>query len=86
MKYHKNPPIITITKYDVELVAEKVQDRGEDVVCTKKAQREEIMEKIVEVHDILHRLQVNTMHHSTMQQTKKNMKHMRRKSNKRPGR
>jgi hypothetical protein len=32
MKYHKKPPVITITEDDVELVADKVQDRGEDVV------------------------------------------------------
>jgi recombinational DNA repair ATPase RecF len=67
MKYHKNPPTITITKDDVELVAEKLQDRGEDVVRATKAQREEIMEKLVEVHDILQRLQLNTMHHPTTQ-------------------
>jgi hypothetical protein len=34
MKYHKKPPVITITEDDVELVADKVQDRGEDVVHT----------------------------------------------------
>jgi hypothetical protein len=71
MKYHKNPPTITITEDDVELVADKVQDRGEDVVRATEAQREEIMEKLVEVHDILQRLQLNTMHHPTTQQTEK---------------
>ena len=43
MKYHKNPPTITITKNDVELVEDKVQDRGEDVVRVAEAQREEII-------------------------------------------
>jgi hypothetical protein len=71
MKYHKNPPTITITEDDAELVADKVQDRGEDVVRATEAQREEIMEKLVEVHDILQRLQLNTVHHPTMQQKEK---------------
>jgi hypothetical protein len=39
MKFHKNPPMITITEDDVELVAHKVQDRGEDVVRATKKQR-----------------------------------------------
>jgi hypothetical protein len=71
MKYHKNPPTITIKEDNVNMVAEKVQGRGEDLVCATKVQREEIMEKLVEVHDILQRLQLNTTHHPTMQQTKK---------------
>jgi hypothetical protein len=33
MKYHKKPPVITITKDDVELVAEKVQDMGKESRC-----------------------------------------------------
>jgi hypothetical protein len=56
MKYHKNPPIITVTEDDVELVADKVQDKGEDLVRTIESQREEIMAKLVEVHDTLQRL------------------------------
>jgi hypothetical protein len=32
MKYHKNPPTITTTEDDADLVADKVQDREEDVV------------------------------------------------------
>jgi hypothetical protein len=47
MKYHKNPPTITITEDDSEFIADKVQDREEDVVCAVEAQREEIMEKLV---------------------------------------
>jgi hypothetical protein len=71
MKYHKKPPVITITEDDVELVADKVQDRGEDVVCTTEVQREEIMAKLVEVHDTLQRLQIPTVQQFTMQQTEK---------------
>jgi hypothetical protein len=84
MKYHKNPPMITITEDDVELVANKVQDRGEDVVCATEVQREEIMEKLVEVHDILQRLQLNTVHHPQRNKQIKNMKHQCRRSRKRP--
>jgi hypothetical protein len=75
MKYHKNPPTITITEDDAEFVADKVQDRGEDAVCATEAQREEIMEKLVEVHDILQRLQLNTTHHPTNNRKKKHRKH-----------
>jgi hypothetical protein len=53
MKYHKKPPVITITEDDAELVADKFQDRGEDVVHVVEAQREEIMAKFMEVHDTL---------------------------------
>jgi hypothetical protein len=34
MKYTKEGPIITLTEDDVEFVVDKVQDRGEYVVCT----------------------------------------------------
>jgi hypothetical protein len=71
MKYHKNTPMITIIEDDAELVAEKFQDRGEDVVRATEVKREEIMEKLVEVHDILQRLQLNIVHHPTAQQTDK---------------
>jgi hypothetical protein len=71
MKYHKNPSSITIIEDYGEFVAYKVQDRGEDVVCATKAQKEEIMETLVEVHDILQRLQLNTTHHPTTQQKEK---------------
>jgi hypothetical protein len=37
MKYHKKPPVITITEDDVELVADKFQDKEEDVVLTAKS-------------------------------------------------
>jgi hypothetical protein len=71
MKYHKNPPVLTITEDDAEFVADKVQDRGENAVLAAEVQREEIMEKLVEVHDILQRLQISTVHHPTMQQKEK---------------
>jgi hypothetical protein len=35
---------------------------------------EEIMEKMVEVHDIIQRLQQSTIHHITMQQKEKEQK------------
>jgi NACalpha-BTF3-like transcription factor len=40
MKYHKNPPTITIIEDDVELVTDKVQVRGEVIVHATEAQRE----------------------------------------------
>jgi hypothetical protein len=36
---------------DAELVADKVQDMGEEVVRIVEVQREEIMENILEVHE-----------------------------------
>jgi hypothetical protein len=71
MKYHKKPPVITITEDDAELVEYKVQDRGEDVVCITEAQMEEIISKMVEFHDTLQRLQIPTMKQFTTQQTEK---------------
>jgi hypothetical protein len=65
--YHKNPLVLIITEDDVESVADKFQDRGENAILAAEAQREEIMEILVEVHDILQRLQISTMHHPTMQ-------------------
>jgi hypothetical protein len=38
-------------------VVDKVQDRGEEVVCIAEAQREEIMAKLIEVHETLQQLQ-----------------------------
>jgi hypothetical protein len=40
MKNHKNPPTITIIEDDVDLVANEVQDRGDDVVYATEEQRE----------------------------------------------
>jgi gamma-glutamyl phosphate reductase len=71
MKYHKKPPVITITEDDVKLVADKVQDIGEYVVRVVEAQREEIMDKLVEVHDTLQRLQIPTTQQSIVQQIEK---------------
>jgi hypothetical protein len=34
MKYTKEDPVITLTEDDVEFMKDKVQDRGEEVVCT----------------------------------------------------
>jgi hypothetical protein len=44
-------PIITLTEDDAELFADKVQDREEEVVCIVEAEREEIMVKIIKVHE-----------------------------------
>jgi hypothetical protein len=46
MKYHKNPPILTITKDDADFIAEKVQDRGENALLATESQREDVMENI----------------------------------------
>jgi len=53
MKYIMEDPIITLIEDDVELVMDKVQDTGEEVVCIVEVQREEIMAKIIEVHETL---------------------------------
>jgi len=53
MKYHKNLPTITIIEDNAKFFIDNVQYRGEDAVCTAEAQREEIIERLVEVHDIL---------------------------------
>jgi hypothetical protein len=66
MKYHNKPPIITITEDDVELVADKVQDRSKNVVRTIEAQREEIMAKLVEFHENIQRLHIPIVHQFTI--------------------
>jgi hypothetical protein len=53
MKYTKEGPVITLTDDDTEFVENKVKDRGEDVIRAAEAQREEIMEKIIEFHETL---------------------------------
>jgi hypothetical protein len=50
-------PVITLTEDDDELVMDKFQDRGEEVVCVAKAQREEIMAKLIEFHETLQQIQ-----------------------------
>jgi hypothetical protein len=54
MKYHKKPPILTITEDDVELVADKVQD----TFLTTEEQREEIMANLMEFNDTLQRIHI----------------------------
>jgi hypothetical protein len=71
MNYHKNPPVLTIKEEDAEFVVDKIQDRGENIVIATEAQREKIMEKLVELHDILHRMQQSKIHHPTMQHKEK---------------
>jgi hypothetical protein len=60
-------PVITLTEDDVELVMDKVQDRGEEVVCIAEAQREEIMAKLIEVHETLQQLWSQAVPQATMQ-------------------
>jgi hypothetical protein len=71
MKYTKEGPVITLTEDDVEFVADKVQDRGEDVVCVAESQREEIMAKLIEFHETLQQLQIHTVQQATTQQPEK---------------
>jgi hypothetical protein len=42
-------------------VVDKVQDRGEDVVYIVEAQREDIMENLVDIHDTLQRMHMFTV-------------------------
>jgi hypothetical protein len=37
MKYHKNPPVLTIIEDDVEFVVDKVHDRGENELLATEA-------------------------------------------------
>lgn len=61
MKYTKEGPVITLKEDDVEFMVDKVQDRGEDVVCAAEALREEIMNKLIEFHANLQQLQMHTV-------------------------
>jgi hypothetical protein len=54
--YVTEDPVITLTEDDVELVTNKVQYRGEEVVLITHSQREEIMAKHIEVHEYLQQL------------------------------
>jgi hypothetical protein len=46
MKYHKNPPSLTIIEDDTKFVIEKFQDKGGNALLAEESQREEIMENI----------------------------------------
>jgi hypothetical protein len=59
MKVQKKTPQLTITEDDVELVANKVQDRGEEALYVTESQREELMKKLMEVKEVLESLQIN---------------------------
>jgi hypothetical protein len=80
MKYTKKPPVITLTEDDVELVADKVQDRGEDVVHTVEAQREEIMVKLVDFHDTLQRMHIFTVQQATTSSQKRHNNPLHRRN------
>jgi hypothetical protein len=66
-KYTMEDPVITLTEDDVEFITDKVQDRGEEVVHVAEAQREEIMAKLIEVHETLQQLQSQAVPQATMQ-------------------
>jgi hypothetical protein len=68
---HHKDPVITLTEDDAELVTDKVQDRGEEVVCIAEAQREEIMAKLIEVHETLQQVRSQAVPQATMQQQEK---------------
>jgi hypothetical protein len=59
MKAQKKAPQLTITEDDAELVADKVQDRGEEALYVTESQREELMKKLMEVKEVLESLQIN---------------------------
>jgi nucleoside-triphosphatase THEP1 len=64
-KYVMKDLVITLIEDDVELVTDKVQDRGEEVVCIEKAQREEIMAKIIEFHETLQQISIQAVPQAT---------------------
>jgi hypothetical protein len=66
IKYTKKYPTITLTKDDAKFVADKIQDRGEEVVRIVEAQKEDIMDKLTEVHETLQQLQTQEVPHATM--------------------
>jgi hypothetical protein len=59
MKAQKNPIQLTITEDDTELVADKVQDRGEDTLYVTESQREEIMKKLMEGKEFWKEIKLN---------------------------
>jgi hypothetical protein len=59
MKAQRKAPQLTITEDDTELVAEKVQDQGEEALYVAESQREELMKKLIEVKEVLESLQIN---------------------------
>jgi hypothetical protein len=61
MKYTKEDLVITLIKDDVEFIANKVQNRGEEVVHDVEAQREYIMAKLIEVHETLQKLHIHVV-------------------------
>jgi hypothetical protein len=70
-KYETEDPYITLTWDDTKLVADKVQDRSEEVVRTGEAQRELIMAKLIEVHQNIQHIQGRVESHATAQQQEK---------------
>jgi hypothetical protein len=83
MKYHKNPQYSLLQKTMQNSSQIKSKIEGKMQYIATEVQREEIMEKLVEVHDILQRLQQSTIHHPTTQQKEKEQKHQYKKNRKR---
>jgi hypothetical protein len=67
-KYDTEDPDITLTWDDAELVVDKVQDRSEEAVKTIEAQREQIMAKLIEVHENIQQLWGHAESQATVQQ------------------
>ena len=59
-KYTMKEPVITLIEDDAEFVA----DKGEEVVCIAEAQREDIVEKIIEFHETIQQLRRCTTRHN----------------------
>jgi hypothetical protein len=55
-KYDTKDPYITMTEDDAEIVTDKVQYRGEEVVRIVEAQWEEIVSNLIEVHENIQQL------------------------------
>jgi nucleoside-triphosphatase THEP1 len=58
MKEQNNPIELTIIEDDTELVVDKVQDRGEELLYVTESQREELMNTIMEVKNVMEILQL----------------------------
>ena len=59
MKVHKGIPKFKITEYDVDMVAEKVQEHTTYSWDDAEKQREEIIQKLIELKDTLAQLQLS---------------------------
>jgi hypothetical protein len=60
MKVHKGVPELKITKFDAELVIEKVQDCIVEVWYDVEKQKQEVFRKLTEFKDALDKLKLTT--------------------------